>query len=127
MHNSCYLPDTAVGTTCKMTSTEYISKRRRDVYLIAAVLSIAVFGVVLAYISTTMLHWSKWSLAPFLYVATTASSSKSSPNGATGCQCVPPSLIEATTAELQEGLTKGCFSSVDLVNVGAFHFPINRY
>ncbi|KAF7183023.1 hypothetical protein CNMCM7691_002767 [Aspergillus felis] len=40
----------------------------------------------------------------------------SSPNGTKGCQCVFPSLIEATTAELQEGLTNGCFSSVDLVN-----------
>jgi hypothetical protein len=127
MHNPCYQPDSAVGTTCKMASTEYISKRKRDVYLIAAVLSIAAFGVVLAYISTTMLHWTKWFLVPFLYVATTASSSKSSPNGATGCQCVSPSLIEATTAELQEGLTKGCFSSVDLVNVGVFHSPINRH
>ncbi|GFG21019.1 putative amidase C869.01 [Aspergillus udagawae] len=63
-----------------------------------------------------MFHWNKWSLAPFLYIATTASSSRSSPDGTTGCQCVFPSLIEATAAELQEGLAKGCFSSVDLVN-----------
>lgn len=106
-----------------MISPEYIRKRKGNVYLIAAVLSIAAFGVVLAYISTTMLHWSKWLLVPFLYVATTASSFKSSPNGATGCQCVSHSLIEATTAELQEGLAKGCFSSVDLVNVGALPLP----
>ncbi|RLL98662.1 hypothetical protein CFD26_107789 [Aspergillus turcosus] len=63
-----------------------------------------------------MLHWSKWFLVPFLSVATTASGSGSWPNGTTDCKCVSPSLIEATTAELQEGLMKGCFSSVDLVN-----------
>ncbi|KAH3062593.1 hypothetical protein KXW16_009231 [Aspergillus fumigatus] len=63
-----------------------------------------------------MLHLSKWFLAPFVYATTTASSPKSSPNGTAARQCVFPSLIEATTAELQEGLTKGCFSSVDLVN-----------
>ncbi|RHZ63575.1 putative amidase [Aspergillus thermomutatus] len=63
-----------------------------------------------------MLHWSVWFPAPFLYTAITVSGSGSWPNGTTDCQCVFPSLIEATAAELQEGLTKGCFSSVDLVN-----------
>lgn len=115
-HSPNCLPDSAVGTTWKMISAEYISKRKGNVCLIAAVLSTAAFGVVLAYISTAMLHLSKWFLAPFVYATTTASSPKSSPNGTAARQCVFPSLIEATTAELQEGLTKGCFSSVDLVN-----------
>lgn len=91
--------------------------------LVVAAFIIAAFGVALACFSTTMLHWSKWFLVPFLSVATTASGSGSWPNGTTDCKCVSPSLIEATTAELQEGLMKGCFSSVDLVNVGAFRLP----
>lgn len=34
-------------------------------------------------------------------------------------ECRFPRLVEATVDQLQAGLQKGCFGSVDLVNVGA--------
>ncbi|EAW12916.1 putative amidase [Aspergillus clavatus NRRL 1] len=64
-----------------------------------------------------MLHWSLWALMPFLYAETDVSGHQNHwlvP--ARGRDCICPSLIEATVDDLRDGLSKGCFSSVDLVN-----------
>lgn len=46
-------------------------------------------------------------------------------NSLTPNNCTYPALIEATADELQDGLQKGCFTSVDLVNVRLSSFLEN--
>lgn len=59
-----------------------------------------------------MLHSNIWSLVPLLLPGHYGWSKST-----TGNSCTYPSLGEATSDQLEAGLSNGCFTSVDLVNV----------
>lgn len=63
-------------------------------------------------------HWHLSCLLAFLYTSGVLGypSCKQAPT-ATGDGCTYPSLINATSDQLQHGLSKGCFTSADLVKV----------